>query len=302
MDVVPVTPDISIQRRLRSCTRHVPFRVGASLLNLILFATGCDDRPPDWQVSGGVGEYPTMELNISCPFQRRMFYFPVAYWRRLMTLPFGRYIAGTLQPGQTFVDIGASVGFYSLFASHRVGPTGSVFAVEPEPATFESLRRSVIRNRFEWTTCLNVALSDHVGRMPLYTVADGSAHSLVPEIPSRASRYSGQASVRVTTLDRLSDEGVLGTDRIDLIKIDVEGAEARTVEGSLATLERFDFPPVWAEVRGPRGSTRAPNTFPVVAGALENLGYAPFFRKNGQLRKASVSQVQGIADILFRRL
>src|SRR5689334_15202996 len=112
--------------------------------------------------------------------------------------------------------------------------------------------------------------------MPFYTVSDGSAHSLVPEISSRAGRYSGQVPVRVTRLDDLTREGTFDAPRIDLIKIDVEGEEPRTVRGMLATLERFAFPRVWTEVRGPRGSTRAPNTYPAVSGALKELSYEPF--------------------------
>ena len=48
--------------------------------------------------------------------------------------------------------------------------------------TFESLSRSAKRNGFDWVTCVNAALSDREGEMPFFTVSDGSAHSLVPEI------------------------------------------------------------------------------------------------------------------------
>jgi FkbM family methyltransferase len=289
-----------LQERVRSVTRHIPFRAGATLFNAVLSTFGRNGAPPSWHVSEGVGDYPAMELNVSSRFQRRMFYFPRAYWERLMGLPFGRYLSSTLQEGQVFVDIGANIGFYSLFAAKRVGPKGSVYSFEPDPMTYESLDRSLRRNGFDWARCINAALSDHEGTMPFYTVSDGSAHSLVPEVKRRAKRYSGQVPVRVTRLDDLDREGLFDVPTIDLIKIDVEGEEPRTVTGMLKTLERFHFPSVWAEVQGPRGSTRAPNTYPRVERELRGLGYTPLQWKNGTLRDVRTHDVQGREDVLFR--
>src|SRR5204863_4624 len=81
---------------------------------------------------------------------------------------------------------------------------------------------------------VNMALSNRAGEIPFFTVSDGSAHSLVPEIERRANRYSGKVPVRVARVDDLEKEGVLDVSRVDLIKIDVEGEEERTVEDLLA--------------------------------------------------------------------
>jgi FkbM family methyltransferase len=287
--------------RVREVTKLIRYRAFATLFTTLLSKLGRDGRPPKWLVSKGVEPYPNMELNVSSPFQRRMFYFPRAYWERLMGLPFGQYLASTLEEGQVFFDIGANIGFYTLFAARRVGPQGRVFSFEPDPMTFESLKRSASLNGFDWVRPVNIALSNRAGEIPFYTVADGSAHSLVPEIERRANRYSGMANVRVARLDDLNREGVLDTPRIDLLKIDVEGEEERTVEGLLGTLEHFRYPRVWAEVRGPRGSTRAPNTYPGVERLLKGLGYAPFQWKRGALRPVGVGDVRGREDVLFER-
>jgi FkbM family methyltransferase len=294
-------PSSGIEGRVRSITKHVPFRAAATIFNAVLSTIGKGGRAPNWLVSDGVDDYPAMEVNVSSPFQRRMFYFPRAYWERLMGLPFGRYLSSTLEEGQVFFDIGANIGFYSLFAARRVGPSGRVFSFEPDPMTFESLARSARRNGFGWMSCMNVALSDREGEMPFFTVSDGSAHSLVPEIERRAARYSGQVPVRVTRLDDLTREGQVAPRRIDLIKIDVEGEEPRTVLGMRATLEKFGHPRVWAEVRGPRGSTRAPNTYPAVASALRELGYVPLQWKKGVLRPVRDADIVGREDVLFQR-
>jgi hypothetical protein len=106
----------------------------------------------------------------------------------------------------------------------------------------------------------------------------------------------------VARLDDLNREGLLDTPRIDLVKIDVEGEEERTVGGMLETLERFSYPRVWAEVRGPRGSTRAPNTYPGVERQLMGLGYEPFQWKRGELRRVATADVKGREDVLFKRV
>lgn len=291
----------SPEHRVREVTKHVRYRAFATLFTVALSKLGRDGRPAKWLVSEGVHPYPNMELNVSSPFQRRMFYFPRAYWERLMGLPFGQYIEQTLEKGQVFLDIGANIGFYSLFAASRVGPEGRVFSFEPDPMTFESLKRSLARNGFGWARPINVALSNRAGEIPFYTVTDGSAHSLVPEIEKRAHRYSGKTPVRVARLDDLLAEGVLDTPRVDLLKIDVEGEEERTVGGLLGTLEHFRFPRVWAEVRGPRGSTRAPNTYPGVERQLTALGYRPLQWKRGELRRVVTSDIQGREDVLFEK-
>ena len=126
-------------------------------------------------------------------------------WRRFRGLVYGNWepevsavVRSVLQEGMTAIDIGGHIGYYTLLLAKCVGKSGRVFSFEPDPMTFESLQRSVRRNGFGWVSCVNAALSDREGEMPFFTVSDGSAHSLVPETPNRADRYSGQVPVRVT--------------------------------------------------------------------------------------------------------
>jgi len=282
----------------REVTRRVPYRFGATLINVAMSALGREGTA-GWMVSQGPRGLPQMVVNPALPFQRRMYFFPRAYWDRLMGLPFGRFVERELRAGDVFLDIGSNVGFYTLFASQRVGATGIVHAFEPEPSTFESLRRSVEANGFSWTTCHNLALSDREGVLPFHFVADGSAHSLVVETKERTGRYAGSVEVRVATLDGLVSAKQLELPRIDLVKIDVEGEEVRTVRGMLQTLRQTGLPPVWAEVRGPKGSTRAPNTYRDVREALSGLGYEPYFWTPGRMTPVAPDAVQQREDVLF---
>ena len=64
--------------------------------------------------------------------------------------------------------------------------------------------------------------------------------------------------------------------------------------------DRAGLPPLWIEVRGPKGSVRAPNTFARVLELLEPLGYAPHRWRNGEVRPVHPAEVVGREDILFR--
>src|SRR5260370_34868654 len=81
-------PSSGIEGRLRAVTKHVPFRAAATIFNVVLSTMGRDGRAPHCLVSDGVGDYPAVELNVSSPFHRRMFYFPRAYCARRVGLPF----------------------------------------------------------------------------------------------------------------------------------------------------------------------------------------------------------------------
>lgn len=70
-----------------------------------------------------------------------------------------RFLLATLLPGQTFVDVGAHLGYFSVLAARRVGPTGSVIAVEPEPRNLRLLRQNLARNG-----CTNAAVLDRPRR------------------------------------------------------------------------------------------------------------------------------------------
>lgn len=278
----------------------IPFRAGAAVLNWVYRRGPGGAREPNWKVSDRELGYPAMALNISSPFQRRAYFFPRAYWRRLMSLHFGRFIDATLKPGQVFLDVGSNIGYYTLFAADRVGASGGVVAFEPEPVTYESVLRSARANAFSNVRCVHAALSDRQDRLAFYQTEDGSAHSLVPEVKGRENRYSATVNVPVTSLDHMLANGELELTRIDLIKVDVEGEEARTVAGMVTSLAHFAYPDVWAEVRGPNGSTRAPNTYPAVAKVLCGLGYKPLRWSESGCDAVPDSGIDGREDVLFR--
>lgn len=295
-----MSPRERVHRAIRAVLSLYPLRLGAALVN-----RGLDRffESPDahWMHAPGRGAWPTMVLNVSTNLQRKFFYFPRTYGRFYGGNNFARFVDATLRPGDTFVDIGSNVGFFALRAARIVGPRGRAFAFEPEPDICEALRRSAEANGFEHLRGFQLALSDRDAQLDFYRAKDGTASSLVPEVPGRERRYERTLTTRVTTLDRLVDEGALELGRVSLVKVDVEGEEARTVGGMLRSLVAAGHPPVWCEVRGPHGSTRAPNTYPAVRDLLATIGYRPLAWADGQRRPIVDADVLGRADVLFER-
>lgn len=243
-----------------------------------------------------------MELDLSVPLQRKFFYFPKVYARFYGRTVFRDFLETTLRPGSTFLDIGSNVGFFSLMAARHVGPTGRVYAFEPDPQICECLVRSAKANAYEQVSAFQLALSDRDGELRFFRATDGTASSLVPEAPGHEHRYqTAPITTPVTSLDSLVRAGKLDPRGISLVKVDVEGEEVRTVTGMRDTLVAAGYPPIWCEVRGPLGSSRAPNTYVGVRDRLEPLGYKPFWWAKAGVRPVSDDEVVKRCDVLFER-
>jgi FkbM family methyltransferase len=135
-----------------------------------------------------------------------------------------------LRPGGTFVDVGAHVGFFSLLGAKLVGGAGRVIAVEPDPGNAESLRRNLELNQYDQVHVEQVALGAEAGTAELYIAEDSGQHSLL-------ARSGKSVSVEVRTLDELWTAADMPP--LDVIKIDVEGAELDMLRGAKETLRRW---------------------------------------------------------------
>jgi len=139
-----------------------------------------------------------------------------------------------LKAGSTFVDAGANIGACTVLASRLVGPEGKVFAIEMMPDTADRLRRHIEGNQLHNVTVFECALSDQGGKSitAFVTGAEYGQASIV----RRARDQRGRTLKVITeTLDKLLGD-VPGP--IDLIKIDIEGAEASALAGATEVLSR----------------------------------------------------------------
>ena len=146
-----------------------------------------------------------------------------------------------LQPGMTFVDVGANIGIYSALAAHRVGPAGRVLAVEPGPRNCAVLRESVRLNGFANVALFEGAASDVPGKASLFLCEDNPAdHRLHDGSGQRRS-----VEVEVTTVDGFA--AARGVRSADVIKVDTQGAEAAVFAGMSALLAAERAPVVLTE-------------------------------------------------------
>lgn len=136
-------------------------------------------------------------------------------------------LEAVLSPGDTFYDVGANIGIYSVWAARLVGPTGAVRAFEPVPTTTEWLRRLVAANGIENVEIIAVAVSDSSGRVSMQAVPGASGLSRVVSEAEEVDRPETQLTAESVTLDQFHGLGPPPT----LVKIDVEGAEPRVLAG-----------------------------------------------------------------------
>jgi len=136
-----------------------------------------------------------------------------------------------LRPGMTVVDAGANAGQYSLLASTAVGPSGRVLAFEPNPSAFRRLRSAVADNGLTNVETRPEALWGEPS-----TLRFGYPEGVAPGSNSgsyRAGGAGGEPASAVRLDDVLSQSG---DERVDLIKLDVEGAEPEALAGAWRTL------------------------------------------------------------------
>jgi FkbM family methyltransferase len=131
----------------------------------------------------------------------------------------------TVKPGMTIVDIGANAGYYTLLSARLVGEGGRVYAFEPDPENYALLRKNVQVNGYRNVVCLQKAVSDRAGRLPLFLGGESGGHSLYADDNSSGRRIM----VDVTSLDEFFQKE--DWPNIDLIKIDIEGAELQALKG-----------------------------------------------------------------------
>jgi FkbM family methyltransferase len=130
-------------------------------------------------------------------------------------------LARLLRPGMTVVDVGANIGYYLLLFQQSVGPSGRIICIEPSIENLPELRKNIEMNRFENVVLNEVALGAADGEIGLHAgVNSGIADS-----------SSAAHIVPIRRLDSLVNE------RVDLLKIDVEGYEGQVLDGARQLIE-----------------------------------------------------------------
>jgi len=132
-----------------------------------------------------------------------------------------------LRAGDVFVDVGANWGYFTLAASHWVGPSGRVFAFEPEPRLFDLLRTNVALNSLDYVEPYRLAVADRRRSLPFTAFAAASDNWGQSRAAAPDARADFEADA-VALDDVLDDRGI---EQVQLTKIDVEGGEVAVLAG-----------------------------------------------------------------------
>jgi len=139
-----------------------------------------------------------------------------------------------IKVGCTVIDCGAKIGEYSLIAAKKVGNNGRVIAIEPYSPAAKMLKDNFELNNFTNFKILNVAVSDKSGITKLYENPVRGTGFLDPTIIDK--KLTQFSEIQVQTLDEIISHEKL--ERVDMIKIDVEGFEYETILGCKKSLEK----------------------------------------------------------------
>lgn len=136
------------------------------------------------------------------------------------------------RPGMIALDVGADIGYYALQMSRLVGPEGRVIAFEPIPAARERLKHNIALN-----SCTNIEISEYAlgnqeGKVYLEDPFEKSRLNL-----NKSAGAAGDIEVSIKRLDDLVEQ--MNLPSVDIVKMDIEGAEHQALLGMEQTLRRF---------------------------------------------------------------
>lgn len=144
-----------------------------------------------------------------------------------------RFVGDRVQEGMTVADIGAHTGYYTMLFARLVGRGGRVLSFEPEDRGLAFLRENIRLNRYANTTVVPIAMSNRVAPVTEWKQGYFPAGDL------RVHEDDGStASTFTRTFDDVAEE--LEIDRLDLVKIDVEGSELHVLEGMQRSLNNWN--------------------------------------------------------------
>jgi FkbM family methyltransferase len=168
-----------------------------------------------------------------------------------------------LKPGDTFIDVGAHIGWFATIASSLVGGDGAVVACEPYPATLAILKENLALNNADNVRLVEMALGSQPGELSLAPTGDSGG------VTALDWGQGERVTASMTTLDEVAAELSL----ITLLKMDVEGWEPHVLRGGHATLQRTEN--VLFEVNKP-ALKQAGSSADEIYGLLRDAGFSTF--------------------------
>lgn len=234
-----------------------------------------------------------VSLSLSDHMQRRIFW--MGYYNREMVFLLDKL----MKPGMVFIDVGSNIGEIALVAAKRTGVKGRVICFEPVDKIAKELEYNISRNNIINTEVVRMGLSDVVSQVPIFRSCGqgdpGDEHSGLGSLYGNSDTDDIIQMIDVTTLDNYLSEKPIA--QIDIIKIDIEGAELPCIKGAEQTLRRHR-PLLIIEIQE-KSSVAAGYRQKDILEYLAGLGYV--FKKigpGGRLRDLSAQALEKYQNVL----
>jgi FkbM family methyltransferase len=230
-------------------------------------------------------------------------------------------VRAVLKPGMTFVDVGANWGYFTLLAAHLVGRAGRVLSLEPDPRLFQTLSSNLAMNRLDQVRALQLAAADAPGLLNLAGFDErqgnfglsrivekgdihlfGDGHADVAKPVPGTGMGAGTDGCRIFPVAARPLDHVLaeaGIDGIDLLKMDIEGAEGMALKGMQETLSRRRVRRLLLELHPSQLQEHGQSAAEII-GQLQEWGYVGWRIDHSpkRNRRAAYRRTTSIGDIL----
>lgn len=148
------------------------------------------------------------------------------------------FVKKAIKKGDVVIDIGANIGYFTLIFARLVGDEGKVYAFEPEPANFNLLKKNVETNGYQNVVLVRKAVLDKTGKTKLYIASDTNAAHRITDA-KELYQFRNQESIEIDSV-RLDDYFRDYNQKINFIKIDIEGVESVAIKGMSSLLRRMN--------------------------------------------------------------
>ncbi len=175
-----------------------------------------------------------------------------------------------VRPGMTVVDVGANIGIHTLHLAELVGASGKVVAAEPNATAIQELHRNLALNNVTNVRVLSCALWEEDGEAWFNYPTEGR-EAMGGLMSNSRSRVSHKSKIRTARMDSILPH--MGIQKVDFIKIDVEGAELPVLKGALRFLESERKPSILYE-SNPQNTAPYGYTPSDIRGFLTHRAYA----------------------------
>lgn len=214
---------------------------------------------------------PKYDYKVHCPLNREDFIVMTKHEDEILD----HFVPAQ---GDTVVDIGAHMGRYTIVSSKRVGPSGKVIAIEAHPVNFKLLNRNIKLNRLTNVITINSAVYSKEMPLKLYLPDEEQGYTMHHSVMAGylSTKYKrdiveqNYIQVQADTLDSLLQRAKV--EKVDWIKIDVEGAEFEVLKGVGETLTENKDITLLIEIHGKE-------TYELVLGFIRSHGFRLEFEK-----------------------